>query len=145
MRTGKRFGLMAFSCGVSSCILFAGLLHVSRLGIIVGGVLLGFFDKLGFVSHEPQQFAEWKSSSVFSLNDANVILWLTWLAFASAFAAIFFALMAERKREDTLYLGAGFIIATIGIGLLYPMVMLASQAAGALVLGFIRRRSAIQI
>lgn len=146
VRIGHRFGLISLLCGVSACFVFLSVAHVGRLReLVVGGYLLGALDWLGLVREERTYLVEMKPSSIFSLNDSNAFVWMTFLACLLACAAATLALVAEYKRESTLYLSAGFIVATAGAGLISPLGMVIAQALGVLAIIEIRRRHAVAI
>jgi hypothetical protein len=144
-RVGHRFGMFSLVCGASACLLFLSLAYLGRLGQLVGGNILTALDRLGLVSHERTYIVEMKSSSVFSLNDANAVIWITWLACVLGIAAVALAFFAEYKRESTLYLSAGFVVATASSALLSPLAMLLVQTIGAIAIIGIMRRGAIEI
>jgi hypothetical protein len=138
MRSNIRFGLLSTICGIASSGLFFVLAYFSRLSPLKGGKILQAFERFGLLSKERQYFSEFREGSVFSIDDANAILWLTWLAFALALIAIALALYAETKRESTLYIGVGFLVATVSVGLRYPLTMLFMQIMGMLAFQRIR-------
>ena len=144
MRTGRRFGFLSLLCGTVACGLFIALAYFSRLPQLRGGYLLKVFDQLGWVSKERSYIVELKASSIFALNDANAVLWLTWIGFLIAFFAVALALYAEYRHEATLCLSSGFIVATAGLWLQHPLLMLVIQAVGALALLGLRRQGAIK-
>lgn len=137
------FGKSSFACALIACALFLVVSHANRMGVLFGGNILRALNQLGMVQKERSDVAELKPSSLFALNDANAVLWFTWLAFILAGLSIALALYANHKRESTLYASAGFILATLGIGLIYPWVMVTVQAAGAIALIAIRKQYAL--
>ncbi len=145
IRNGNRFGLFSLACGLLACVAFAALSRIDRLHQIKGGNLLAVFNWLGLVKEERSYIVEMKPSSVLALNDANAVLWLGWLACACVFANAVLSLHAESRREETLYLAAGFAIATAGIGFLNPLAMVAVQLMGWFALLVVRRFSGSQI
>lgn len=139
---GKRvsLGKLSFASALVACSLFLALWCVHRAGgVLFGGKLLNALNRLGMVRQERSYIAEFRPSGVFALNDSNAVVWLTWFAFILAGLGLVLALYADCKREPTLYPSAGFIVATLGIGLLYPLIMVATQAAGAIALIGIRK------
>jgi hypothetical protein len=135
---GHKFGWASLVCGVVTSVLFFVLAYLPRLGQRRTGFILQLLDQIGVVNKERSYIVELKASSIFSLNDANAIVWLTWCTFVIAIAAVVLALYAEYKSEATLNSSAGFAIATISIALLYPLAMLLVQLTGVLVLLHIR-------
>jgi len=134
------FGKLSFACAFISCTLFTILLHIKRIGVLFGGNILKTLDRLGLVRQEGNHLAEIKPSSIFALNDANAVLWFTWIALVLAELSVLLALYADYKREPTLYASAGFVVATLGVGLLYPGIMVVAQAVGIIVLLSMRKR-----
>lgn len=138
--TDDRFGKLSLACGVCACMLFLVLAYVARLGVLYGGNLLRALDYVGWVRTQRTYIVELRASTVFSLNDANLVIWLTWLAFLLVLAAIAAALYARHNHEPTLYAAAGVTAATVGVGLLQPVAMLLFQAAAAGGLLWIKQR-----
>ncbi|WP_411886807.1 hypothetical protein [Polaromonas sp. YR568] len=132
------FGKLSFAGALIACALFLVVSYINRFGVLFGGNILRMLDQLGLVRKERSYLAELKPSTVFALNDANAVLWFTWLAFIFAGLGVVLALYADYKRESTLYASAGFMVATLGIGLLHPLLMVAVQATGAVSLIAIR-------
>ncbi len=135
------FGKLSLACAFTAFALFLALSCVNRMGVLFGGNILKALNQLGLVRQEKTYLAELKPSSIFALNDANAVLWFTCLAFILAGLGITLALHANYKRESTLYASAGFIVATLGVGLLYPWAMVLTQALGVIGLISIRRSS----
>lgn len=133
-------GKLSFACAFTACALFLALSYVNRKGVLFAGNILNTLDQLGLVRQEKSYLAELKPSSVFALNDANAVMWFTWLAFILAALGVVLALYADHKRESTLYASAGFIVATLGVGVLYPWIMVTAQAAGGIALMAIRKQ-----
>lgn len=133
-------GKLSFASALVAFSLFLALWCVHRAGgVLFGGKLLNALNRLGMVRQERSYIAELRPSSVFALNDANAVIWLTCLTFILAGLGLVLALCSEYKRESTLYASTGFIVATLGIGLLYPLVMVTTQTAGAIALVGIRK------
>ncbi|CAN7316293.1 hypothetical protein [Polaromonas sp. LjRoot131] len=135
------FGKLSFACAFTAFALFFALSCINRIGVLFGGNILRALNQLGLVRQEKTYLAELKPSSIFALNDANAVLWFTCLAFILAGLGIALALHANYKHESTLYASAGFIVATLGVGLLYPWAMVLTQALGVIALISIRRSS----
>lgn len=138
MTSNTRFGFLSSICGMASSCLFFVLAYFSYLSPLKGGRILHAFERLGLVSKERQYFSEFREGSVFSIDDANAILWLTWLASTLALIAITLALYAEAEGESTLYIGVGFLVATVSLGLSYPLAMLFIQILGMMAFKHIR-------
>jgi hypothetical protein len=134
------FGKSSFACAAIACVLFLALWYVDRAGFaLMGGKLLNALNQLGLVRQERSYLAELRPVGFFSVNDTNAVVWLTCIAFIFSALGMVLALYADYRRESTRYASAGFIVATIGIGLVYPMAMVAAQAAGAIALIAIRQ------
>jgi hypothetical protein len=121
-----------------ACAILAILLHVARTGGSSGGVLLRVFDKLGWLREPASWAAELKPVDMFSANDANALLWLSGVAGLFILASVLWSIKAELVDEDSLYVGAGFIVATTAIGLFDRGLMLFVQLLGALLIGALR-------
>jgi hypothetical protein len=145
VRTGNRHGVISLGCGVPACLLFLCLAYIGRLGPLIGGNILKAIDWMGLVSQKRSYIIEMKPSSIFALNDANAVVWMTWLACVLTIAAVLFALLAEYEHEHTLYLSVGMVVATTGLGLLSPFGIVAVQAIGIFALCSIRRRKAFPV
>ena len=137
------WGKRSFACAFIACALFLALSYVNRKGVLFAGNILNTLDQLGLVRQEKSYLAELKPSSVFALNDANAVIWFTWLAFILAALGVVLALYADHKRESTLYASAGFIVATLGVGVIYPWIMVMAQAAGVIALIAIRKHRSL--
>jgi hypothetical protein len=142
IRVEVRHGLLTLQCGVVAFLRFCFLAHRRRLGQLVGGKLLSVLDSIGLVRQQRSYIVEMKPRSILSLDDANEIVWMTWLACMLTGASIVLALLAEYRRESTLYLSAGFMVATAGAGLVSPFGMLVLRIVGFLALVIIRRQHA---
>lgn len=111
----------------------------------MGGNILNMLDRMGLVRQERNYIIEMKPSGVFSLNDANAVMWMSWLACLLVSAAVAFAFFAEYKREATLYLSAGFVVSTTGLAMFSPLGMFWVQIVGVVVIAGTRKRYAIEI
>ena len=134
----------AFICGLAALAAFLLLAYATRQAPHVSSVMLDLMSAVGLVVPAPSYIVELKPASVFSLNDANALLWLKVLAFGSSVVGAGVALWAGWRRESTLLSSAGFVVATVGIWLLSPVAGLCAQFAGGAFLVAIRRGRAIE-
>jgi hypothetical protein len=142
MRIGTRFGILSLVCAIAACCMCVVLSYIASFGVLRGGVVLKVMGRIGLVRSQRSYIAELKPVGIFTLDDVNVMYWLTGVAFLITLLAVVLALFAEYKCESTLYFAAGFIVATVGIGLLQPLVMVIVQILGAVAMFEIRRRYA---
>jgi hypothetical protein len=136
--------ILAFSLSLLALIAFLVFAYVARYAFHLNGFVLQFFSNVGLVNTGPSYISELKPVNIFSFDDENAMLWLQVIAFALAALASGFAFWAEWKGEPTTYSSAGFVLATLGIWLLYPLVGLGAQLIGGALLLGIRRASAVQ-
>ncbi|TFZ07655.1 hypothetical protein [Ramlibacter humi] len=134
----RKFGTASLIIAVFSCLGLVSVWHIGRLGVLFGGKLLALVEWLGLVTSNP--YAVLKSSSVFSLNDANAVLWFTWFAVAMALTAVALALWAEFRGESSANSAAGFTVALLGIGIFHPPSGLVGGLLGLAALSVVRRR-----
>ena len=145
MRSGTQTRKTSLVCGSIACLLFTWVSHTTQLGFLYGGNMLGVLDRIGLVHTERSYIVEIKTNSLFALNDVNFFVWLTWLAYLLALMNVCLAIYAESKREVTLYIGAGFVTATVGICLLQPLLMLITWGIGTVILFSIRNGHAAEV
>jgi hypothetical protein len=136
--------VFSFALGLLALATFLAVAYAALYAFHLNGFVLRLFASLGMVNTGPSYISELKPVTIFSFNDDNAMLWLQAFAFALAVLASGFAFWAEKKGEPTTYSSAGFVLATVGIWLIYPWVGLGAQLIGAIVLMRIRRVGAVQ-
>jgi hypothetical protein len=110
-----------------------------------GGHVLVIAQKLGLI-REPDYDAiqEVSSTSWLTVSDGSAIAALGTLGASLAVVALAFALWAEHRQEDSLYLGVGFICGGMSPVLIHPAVGIPVIAAIATLILALRRRSVWQ-
>jgi len=105
------------------------------------GFFLRWLDRLGLLKSplETDQ-VEARATHLLSFTDARVISTLLYFGAYLATLAILFAVRAEYRREDSLYLGAGFMCGAVALIQFSYAVGMSAMLAGAIALLSIRRR-----
>jgi hypothetical protein len=105
------------------------------------GFFLRWLDRLG-VLKEPMASdeVEVRALGLLSFVDSRVIATLLYFGIYLAGWSIVFALRAEYNREDSLYLGAGFMCSALALVQFNYVVGMAVMVAGAIALLSIRAR-----
>jgi hypothetical protein len=85
---------------------------------------------MGLVRHSSTGEPSLTEASIFAVNDENALVFLTSLAVALAVVGMVLALIAEYRREPTLYLSAGYTCGALALLLFKPLVGFASMVAG---------------
>jgi hypothetical protein len=106
------------------------------------GRVLFIAQKLGLI-REPDYDAiqEISSASWLTVTDGSAIAALGTLGASLAVGALVFALWAEHRQEDSLYLSVGFICGGMALVLIHPVVGIPVIAAIATLILAWRRRS----
>jgi len=85
---------------------------------------------MGLVKQSSSGEASLTEASIFALNDGNALVFLMSLAVFLAAAAMVVALIAEYRREPTLYLSAGYTCGALALVQVKPLIGLAAMIAG---------------
>ncbi|MBI2307907.1 MAG: hypothetical protein HYU78_11460 [Rhodocyclales bacterium] len=136
----KRIGLISFFVGVLAICLATSAIHMKASHNPAGGVVLAWLAKIGVVQQTVSTTASLSEASVFSINDENALQWLLFSAVASSVLAMVVAVVAELRREHTLFLSCGFIFGALSIALIKPVAGLASLIGGFTFVMAIRRQ-----
>ena len=136
MRTSVLFGRVSLSLGCASIVFALVAQHLELLLPYRRGYLLSWLDAIGLVrAPRADGLAVWQAPGTFLLSDDIAVCWLFTNAFWLAICSTLFALWAERKQEDTLYLSAGFLCGILALMLLhYPSSILAMVAGASVVM-----------
>jgi hypothetical protein len=96
----------------------------------VSGASLAWLTKMGLVRHASTSEPSITEASIFAVNDENALLFLISLSVVLAAIAMVLALVAEYRREPTLYLSAGYTCGALALFLFKPIIGFASMVAG---------------
>lgn len=103
--------------------------------------LLQWFDRQGLVkAPDPNRVAELRPSSLLPINDVTGIKFLWFNAFWFCGWALGLALVAEDKREDTLFLSAGLVVACMSIVFWHYAASLAVMCIVGVTIALLRRQ-----
>lgn len=91
---------------------------------------LTWLTKMGLVKHRSTGEPSITEASIFAVNDENALLFLASLSLVLAALAMVLALVAEYRREPTLYLSAGYTCGALALLLFKPLIGFASVVAG---------------
>ncbi len=139
-------GVSAIVIGTLSMIVVMAAKHYETfLGTSAHGYLLNTLNRLGLVRAAPADTElEWSPSGpFFPLTDANVLRGLLIYGAYLALGSMLIAIWAEYRREENLYLSAGFICGAGGLSLASPIlgsITIALGATALLILQTKRRR-----
>ena len=126
----KRIGLISFFVGVLAICLATGFLQVRASHNPAGGVVLAWLTQIGVVQQSVSTTASLSEASVLSINDENALLWFLFSAVTFSVLAMAIAVVAEVRREHTLFLSCGFIFGALSLALIKPVAGLASLIGG---------------
>ena len=141
MTSPSEYGLRALQLGPVSVALVSMAKEAQVLRPGKTGFFLRWLDNLGLVRAPlATDEVEVRAIRLLTFTDSSVISTLLYFGVYLATWAILFAILAEYKREDSLYLGAGFICGAVAlVQFSYPVGMLA-MLVGAIAMLLVRRR-----
>ncbi len=144
MRQGVRFGVTAMLLGAIAIVLVIVAQYAENSRGITSAYLLNWLDARGLVrSPNPGSVVEFGNPGLFLITDKGAIQWLLVYSMWFSVWSILLALWAEFKREDTLYLGAGFTLGVLAIELFsFQLSLLAMGIGAAAVIALRRKRHA---
>ena len=102
------------------------------------GVVLQWMESLGLVNPPTNGIVTLSERSIFALNDNNGITLLFTTAIMFAVASMGCALLAEYRREPTLYLSGGYVCSSLAISLMKPSAGFAVFIVGIIVILILR-------
>src|SRR5688500_14771379 len=94
------------------------------------GASLMWLAKMGLVKEPVISEPYLAEASIFAVNDANALVFLTATAMVLAGVAMVLAFVAEYRREPTLYLSAGYTCGALALWLYKPHFGFVSVVAG---------------
>ena len=128
MRLRNRFGMLSLCVGAAAIVLaFVALYAYANGG---DGLVLRWLDRSGLIRVDKAGLEEMTSWGIFSINDRNAITWLYAGATALAAMAMALAVIAEIKREASLYAAAGLLCGGLAGILMSPIYGLTALAVG---------------
>jgi len=140
MRTGVRFGVVSVWFGAVAVILAIVGTYAESLRGRGSARFLNWLDAHGLVPPpKPGGVIELTNPSALLVTDQIAIQWLLAHSVWFAVCSMLFALWAEHKRENTVYLSAGFACGSSGLVLLSPAASMFAMSLGAVSLLALRR------
>jgi hypothetical protein len=116
MRSGSRLGIGSLILAGTALVLAFTAQHLESYRGLTSAHLLNWLDRQGYVkAPDPHRVVELRPSSLLPINDVTGIEFLWFNAFWFCGWALVLALVAEYKREDTLFLSAGLLVACMSI------------------------------
>lgn len=103
------------ACGVPALLLAFAADHAYVIRDWHTWFVFKLMARLGLFHPGTGALPELREFSVFSLNEANAISWTYAASISLGISAMLAAIQADRRSEDTLYLGAGFICGALAI------------------------------
>ncbi|MGM9481020.1 hypothetical protein ACS5PN_07500 [Roseateles sp. NT4] len=131
-----------FASSIYGGLSIAAVLAARQLEILWssrGGHVLELAEKLGILQ-EPWVTPEMSNVTLLTITDGWIIAALRFFAAYLAVLAFAFALWAEHREEDSLYLGVGFLCGGMTLFLLQPMAGALVAVVGTGVILEMRRR-----
>ncbi len=116
----RRPGVISIFLGALAVPIAFAATHASRSHIPGSGAILQRMDNMGLVKQPINGVETLSETSLFAINDQNGINLLFAAAIALAVASMGCALLAEYRREPTLYLSGGYVCGAIAIWLIKP-------------------------
>jgi hypothetical protein len=140
----RRAGVASSLLGSAALALTATAKHWQSFIFVRQGLVLDWLDWLGLVRQpQPEAFNSVSPPGFLSLHDEKALAILSLSGVVVAVASIVLALVAEWRRESSLYLGAGVICSAGALLLWEPLVgLLGLVIAGVSILGLRRARQA---
>ena len=116
MRSGSRVGKGSLLLAAIALVLAFAAQHVESHRGSTSAYILQWLDRQGLVkAPDPSRPAELRPSSLLPINDVTGIGFLWFNAFWLCGWALVLGLLAEYRREDTLFLSAGLLVAAMSI------------------------------
>jgi hypothetical protein len=134
----RRLSVASFFAGMIAAGM-AGTAGYARSVNYNTGMSLNWLTKMGLVK-QPSAGGEASitETSIFAINDENALVFLTSLAIVCAVAAMALALVAEYRREPTLYLSAGYTSGALALLIFKPVLGFACMVAGTFAILMVR-------
>jgi hypothetical protein len=136
--TYRRLSVASLLIGALSAGMAASVAYLRSVHVPGSGESLRWLTKMGLVKHSSSSEPSITEASMFAVNDENALLLLTSLAIVLAVAAMALALVAEYRREPTLYLSAGYVCGALALLLFKPVVGFATMVGGIVAIMVIR-------
>jgi hypothetical protein len=134
-----RIGLISLTVGIVSVPIAAAATYGrSLLGGKGTSFVLDWLMARGMTLSNPNATATVSAPGLISITDERVVILLTVLAVLLAVVAMVVALVAERLREPTLYLSAGYTCGAMAFALFRPLFGVIAMIAGVAVVMVIR-------
>ena len=144
MTSRDDYGFSAVLIGALSIVVIATAKRADDLRCSTTGAILRWADHLGLVKSVPSDaIMEAKTPSLLNFTDETAVLAVLWFGVYLATSAMILAVLAEMRRENSLFLSAGFICGAAALLLFNQGVGFSALVIGSFPVFFIRaKRSA---
>jgi hypothetical protein len=140
MRSGSRLGMCSLLLAAMALVLAFVAEDIESYRGATSANLLNWLDRQGLVKEpDPYRQAELRPSSLLPINDVTGIRFLWFNAFWLGGWASVLALVAEYRREDTLFLSSGLLVASMSLVFWHYAASLAAMCVLGVVVGLLRR------
>jgi uncharacterized membrane protein HdeD (DUF308 family) len=129
-------GILAFLAATIAA--YARHMHEARNELF----LLDWMERIRITSSMTAAKSELKAYSAYVWTEPHLIAWFQGLALVLGIATVAAAIASDRRKEGTLYLAGGTILAGLACALAWPKAALALLIAPALMVLIARRLSA---
>lgn len=142
MTVDTSYGLRAFQFGAVSIVAVSVAIRAEKALPERRGVVLATLDKLGLVKvPSTSAIEEVRSVGLPTLTDQRAVAALLCFGVFLSVCAILFSFRAEANRENSLFLGAGFMCATAALVEYNYLLGISVMLFGGAVLLALRRRN----
>lgn len=125
-----RLGVLSLAAGGLSIPVAALATYFRSVSGAGSSFILDWLMSKGATFSNPGSLPTVSAPGFFSITDARAIALLTAVAIGLAVAAMVSALVAEHRRERTLYLSGGYICGALAITLFSPLFGMIAMIAG---------------
>ncbi len=125
----SRRGPVSLVLGAIAVATAATATYARSVHIPASGVVLNWLSRIGLVQERATAVPSVSDPGIFAVNDENALTLLTSVAVFFAAAAIVAALIAEWRREPTLYLSGGYVCGSMALAFFSLLVSLVSIVA----------------
>ena len=141
MTSRDDYGFSAVSIGGLAIIVVSAAKRADDLRLSTTGAVLRWADQLGLVKSASSYAAtEAKATSLLCFTDETAVLTVLWFGVYLAASAMVLAVLAEIRRENSLFLSAGFICGVAALLLFSQVVGFSALVIGSFPVFFIRAK-----
>ena len=130
MKNRNRLGILALVVGGIAVPVAALAAYVRSMVGAGSSFIVDWLLSKGVTFSNPANIYTVSAPSLFSVTDARAVTFVTGLAIVLGVVAMVVALLAEYRRERTLYLSAGYICGALAVFLITSLFGLVAMIAG---------------